>query len=179
MPVYRVDFANGEFYIGKCVDMRQRLFQHKCPTGGGLKFWFPHLDINTAKMTAIDYETETETLLEVENRHIRLHLENELCLNKRRSIRTEEEAKKARANWHKEHPDMVAEYTKKYNEKYEAEHGESRWKQYYDTEEKKAEQQRKQRERYASMTPEQKAHKLELGKIAKAKKKEADKSLCE
>jgi hypothetical protein len=183
MPVYRVDFANGEFYIGKCVDMRKRMISHRCPTGGGLKTWYPEKDVENAKHTIIEYETETETLLEIENRHIRLHLGDMLCLNRARPIRTEEERKEYEAQkqmrWQKENPDKLVDYNKRYNEKYAEEHGESRWKQYYNDEEKKAEVLRKQKERYANMTPEQKAHKLALGKIAKAKKKEAGKSLGE
>lgn len=121
MPIYRVDYLSGEFYIGKCGDLKKRMRDHRCVKGSGLAVWFPDKDITTATIREIGRENENETITEIEDRIIRQHLGDPLCLNKNRGQRTPEEKKQQKkesyVKWIAEHPEKKAEYDAVYRAK--------------------------------------------------------------
>jgi hypothetical protein len=121
MPIYRVDYLSGEFYIGKCGDLKKRMRDHRCRTGSGLAAWFADKDIMTATIREIGRESETETISEIEDRLIREHLEDPLCLNKNRGQRTPAEKKQQKKesyiSYMAEHPEKKAEYDAVYRAK--------------------------------------------------------------
>ena len=121
MPIYRVDYLSGEFYIGKCGDLKKRMRDHRCVKGCGLAVWFPDKDITTATIREIGRENENETISEIEDRLIREHLEDPLCLNKNRGKRTPEEKKQQKkesyVKYMAEHPEKKAEYDAVYRAK--------------------------------------------------------------
>lgn len=135
MPIYRVDYLSGEFYIGKCGDLKKRMRDHRCVKGSGLAVWFPDKDITTATIREIGRENENETITEIEDRLIREHLGDPLCLNKNRGKRTPEEKKQQKkesyVKWIAEHPEKKAEYDAKWRENH-AEHKKEHDKQYYE-----------------------------------------------
>jgi len=116
MSVYRVDYLNGKFYIGKVShhNLKKRMREHRCVKGCGLAVWFPDEDITTATIREIGRPTENETIAECEDRLIREVLGDANCLNKNRGHRTLDEVKQQKkesyVKYMAEHPEKKAEY---------------------------------------------------------------------
>jgi len=194
MSVYRVDYLNGKFYIGKIShhDLKKRMREHRCVKGCGLATWYPDEDITTATIREIGRPTENETIAECEDRLIREVLGDANCLNKNRGHRTLEEKKQQKkesyVKYMAEHPEKKAEYDAVYNAKH-AEEKKSRHQVYYanNTEaylERQSEYYHtnrlailaREKAKRDAMTPEEKQKKLDAMKAYREKKK-AEKSL--
>ena len=123
MSVYRVDYLNGKFYIGKIshYDLKKRMREHRCLKGCGLAVWHPEEDLTTATIREIGRPAENETIAECEDRLIREVLGDANCLNKNRGHRTLEEKKQQKKesyiSYMAEHPEKKAEYDAVYRAK--------------------------------------------------------------
>jgi len=196
MSVYRVDFLNGKFYIGKIShhDLKKRMREHRCVKGCGLATWYPDEDISTATIREIGRPAENETIAECEDRLIREVLGDANCLNKNRGHRTLDEVKQQKKESYVKfmaaHPEKKAEYDAKWRENH-AEEKKSRHQVYYAN--NTASYLERQTEYYHAnrlailarekakrdaQTPEEKQKKLDAMKVYREKKK-AEKSLGE
>ena len=136
--VYRLAIPTGEFYIGKTtLRLKDRLWKHKGRgNNGGIASKYKDKDFSEATIELVEEWKEgcDETFSQMEDRHIRLHLENPLCLNNNRGLRTAEEIKEQKkesyVKYMAEHPEKKAEYAKKYNETHKEEK-KARDKEYY------------------------------------------------
>ena len=194
MSVYRVDFLNGKFYVGKIShhDLKKRMREHRCVKGCGLATWYPDEDITTATIREIGRPTENETIAECEDRLIREVLGDENCLNKNRGHRTLDEVKQQKKESHlkymAEHPEKKAEYDASYRQRHLEERREHDKSYYEQNREKVLDKQTeyyhtnklailaREKAKRDAQTPEEKQKKLDAMKAYREKKK-AEKSL--
>jgi len=196
MSVYRVDYLNGKFYIGKVShhNLKKRMREHRCVKGCGLAVWFPDEDITTATIREIGRPTENETIAECEDRLIREVLGDANCLNKNRGHRTLDEVKQQKkesyVKYMAEHPEKKAEYDAVYRQRHLEERRASDKSYYEQNREKVLDKQTeyyhtnklailaREKAKRDAMTPEAKQKKLDAMKVYREKKK-AEKSLGE
>lgn len=189
MSVYRVDYLNGKFYIGKIGhhDLKKRMREHRCVKGCGLATWYPDEDITTTTIREIGRPAENETIAECEDRLIREVLGDANCLNKNRGHRTLDEVKQQKKesyiSYMEEHPEKKAEYDASYRQRHLDEmrkkdktyYEQNREKvldrqtEYYHTH--KLEIAARDKAKRDAMTPEEKQKKLDAMKEYRDKKK--------
>lgn len=90
--IYRLQFPGGEYYIGStCLDLSKRLYYHKCKhyqENSSVYIKWREVGRNNVEIFLIEtFACNTKNELEArENTIILEHIENELCLNKKRAI---------------------------------------------------------------------------------------------
>lgn len=189
MSVYRVDYLNGKFYIGKIShhDLKKRMREHRCVKGCGLATWHPEEDITTATIREIGRPAENETIAECEDRLIREVLGDANCLNKNRGHRTLDEVKQQKkesyVKYMEEHPEKKAEYDASYRQRHLDEMRKKDKTYYEQNKEKVLDKQTeyyhtnklailaREKAKRDAMTPEEKQKKLDAMKEYRDKKK--------
>lgn len=189
MSVYRVDYLNGKFYVGKIThtDLKKRMREHRCVKGCGLATWYPEEDLTTATIREIGRPTPEEPLHLLEDRLIREVLGDANCLNKNRGHRTLDEVKQqkkeSRIKFMAENPEKKAEYDASYRQRHLDELREKDKTYYEQNKEKVLDKQTeyyhknkltiaaRDKAKRDAMTPEQKQKKLDAMKEYRDKKK--------
>ena len=189
MSVYRVDYLNGKFYVGKIShhDLKKRMREHRCVKGCGLANWYPDEDITTATIREIGRPDLNETIAECEDRLIREVLGDANCLNKNRGHRTLDEVKQQKkesyVKYMAEHPEKKADYNNSYRQRHLEERREGDKLYYEQNKEKVLEKQTeyyhtnkleilaREKAKRDAMTPEEKQKKLDAMKEYRDKKK--------
>lgn len=122
--VYRLSCPDGHYYIGSTKNkLEYRLAQHKHAitnkTHGGNYTYFYTISVDDLTIELIEdcpCESKQE-LNEYEDYYIELAMEDSLCLNSRRSYRTEEYIKEHDKKYYEEYKEHIASMCHEYYEK--------------------------------------------------------------
>jgi len=122
--VYKLSCPDGHYYIGSTAsELSTRLSQHKHAitnkTHGGTYTYFQKIPVAEITIELIEdspCESKKE-LNEYEDYFIELAMEDSLCLNSRRSYRTEEYIKKYDKTYYEENKEHIASMCREYYEK--------------------------------------------------------------
>jgi len=122
--IYKLSCPDGHYYIGStAMKLEQRLYFHKHAitnkTHGGTYTYFQKIPVDEITIELIEdcpCESKKE-LNEYEDYYIELAMEDLLCLNSRRSHRTEEYIKKYDKTYYEENKEHIATMCREYYEK--------------------------------------------------------------
>lgn len=121
--IYKLQINDGNFYIGSTkTDLRKRLYNHKTYSKTSLEQnVYKHIGENWENVKIILIENfpcnSRQELLKKENEYIQKEIKNDLCLNIRRSFRTEEEKQEYNKEYHKVNKEKIYEKKKEYTNK--------------------------------------------------------------
>jgi hypothetical protein len=116
--IYKLQFPDKSFYIGStCLELSKRLYYHKCKRPYKSADTHPmylkwrEIGRNDVEIVLIeDYPCKSKNELESkENEHILLHIDNPLCMNRKRAIADPDYNKK----YEKSHPGRKDEYRRR------------------------------------------------------------------
>lgn len=120
--IYSLNCVDGSFYIGSTTQtLSQRLKNHKWSSSCLSSPLYRYIatigwnSVNINLIEEVEFQTKQE-LRHIESRHIELHRNNPLCLNRNRAILTEEDKREIDREYAKTHSDQKRENHKKWRE---------------------------------------------------------------